>query len=424
MRVHAPRLRRASIAAALLLLTAVAAPRAPAASAEPTPELQKQINEAIDRGQVWLRSQQKPDGSFQPLTVMGQAAYQVGVTALMGLALIAAGEPKKGPVLQKALAYLKETDLKRDGPSGARSTYGTGVLIMFLTEMYRPEEKPEEKAGRYAKAKVKDPCKLPPEIAAWIQELASWLVDVQMQDGWWRYPHTPPSDLSNTQYALLGLRAARDCGAAVQQSAFLRALQRTLDTQQKDGPAHKRIIPATKPGETEYAVGGDKARGWNYQAIDGQFVSGSMTTAAIAVLAIARDACNKPERFSGYSDELDRKVQRSVQDGFAWLDKHFAVDKNPPAGAPAWHYDYLYGLERACVYAGRDKIGRHDWYVEGATYLVSKQQKDGRWTTGVLGAGGEISPSDLADTAWALLFLERATRPTIPIPAPVVTEGG
>jgi hypothetical protein len=416
------RLRASLVAIALALFAAVPA-GAERADAEITPELQKQINEAIDKGQAWLVAQQKPDGSFQPLTVVGTPAYQVGVTALVGLALIAAGEPKKGPVLQKILAYVKEADLKRDGPSGARSTYGTGVLIMFLTEMFRPEEKPEKEPGRYAAKPKKDPCKLPEDVAAWIRELALWLVDVQMQDGWWRYPHTPPSDLSNTQYALLGLRAARDCGIAIQQMPFYKALQRTLEVQQKDGPKVPRIIPATKPGETEYATGNDKARGWNYQAQDGQPITGSMTTAALAVLAIARDACLKPERFSAYSVELDNKVQFSVQDGFAWLDKNFAVDKNPPAGAPAWHYYYLYGLERACAYAGREKIGKHDWYKQGASFLVSKQQKDGRWQTGALGAGGEIGASDLCDTAWAVLFLKRATRPMPPIPVPTVTEG-
>jgi len=148
-----------------------------------------------------------------------------------------------------------------------------------------------------------------------------------------------------------------------------------------------------------------------------------MTTAAIAVLAIANDALVKPERFSGYSEDVERNVRRSVADGFAWIDRNWAVDKNPPAGAPAWHYYYLYGLERACAFTARELIAKHDWYAEGATYLVSKQQADGRWATGVLG-GNEIAPSDLADTAWALLFLKRATRPTVPIQPPVVTEGG
>ena len=150
---------------------------------------------------------------------------------------------------------------------------------------------------------------------------------------------------------------------------------------------------------------------------------GSMTTAGIAALAICNDALLKPERWGGYTDDLERKARRSVQDGFAWLDKNWAVDKNPPAGAPAWHYYYLYGLERACAFAGRDAVGPHDWYVEGAKYLLGQQKADGRWSTGSLGSDGQIGASDLCDTAWALLFLKKATKPTVPMPAPVVTGG-
>jgi hypothetical protein len=308
MRTLRHRLRATSIAALLLLGSAVPATFAPApAGADVTPELQKRINEAIDKGQDWLKAQQRADGSFQPLSIQGNPAYQVGVTALMGLALVAAGEPKKARP-QKALAYVKETDLKRDGPSGARTTYATGVLIMFLTEMYRPDEKPEKEKdkedARYATKPKKDPCKLPPDIAAWIQELALWLVDVQMQDGWWRYPHTPPSDLSNTQYALLGLRAARDCGAAVQQAPFLRAMTRTLEAQQKDGPP-PADHPADEARRDGDAVGGDKALA-RLPGDRRHYVTGSMTTGD-AVLAIAHDAMYEAEWFSA-TPEMERKV--------------------------------------------------------------------------------------------------------------------
>ena len=60
----------------------------------------------------------------------------------------------------------------------------------------------------------------------------------------------------------------------------------------------------------------------------------------------------------------------------------------------------------------------------GARVLVDAQQSDGRWHTGFLGGNGEVGESDLCDTAWALLFLKKATRPVPPIQAPVVTNGG
>ncbi|HVG93892.1 MAG TPA: hypothetical protein VND21_05560 [Planctomycetota bacterium] len=423
MQIHFGRPRARVFATCAVLALSLLSPRPPAAAEDVTEipaDLKKKIDAAIERGTKWLKAQAGSDGTFEPMAVNGKPSYVIGVTSLAGLALLAGDVPKNDPVFQAMLIALREKDGLEAGAS--RTTYNTGTLLMFLTEYYRPARKPKEEDPRYAKKQPKDPCALPKDAAAWVQELASWLVSVQLDDGWWRYPFAPPSDLSNTQYALLGLRAARDCGAIVPASTFQRALERALAKQEPDGPKMRRTIPASgKPGEQAYVVdAGDRARGWAYQD---DLVTGSMTTAGIAALAIGRDMLMKPERWSGYTDELDRKVGRAVQDGFSWLDKHFAVDHNPPRGAPAWHYYYLYGLERACVFGGRTHVGDHDWYIEGAKYLVGSQRPEGLWSTGAIGAR-ELSPSDICDTAWAILFLKRATRPTRPIPAPVITQGG
>ena len=58
----------------------------------------------------------------------------------------------------------------------------------------------------------------------------------------------------------------------------------------------------------------------------------------------------------------------------------------------------------------------------GARYLVGAQQGDGHWSTGAFG-DGTYDASDVVDTAWAILFLARATRP-LPAPLPPVTPGG
>ncbi len=120
------------------------------------------------------------------------------------------------------------------------------------------------------------------------------------------------------------------------------------------------------------------------------------------------------------SREVVTLIGRAVQDGFAWLDKHFSVTQNPGPGAPNWHYYYLYGLERAAVFGGRVLLGKHDWYLTGARYLVGAQHPDGRWHTGTLGTK-EYEASDVLDTAWAILFLKKATRPLEPVKAPVIT---
>jgi hypothetical protein len=404
------------VALAVGLVGAVGATRAERAIAEPTIEQDKQIKKAIEKGGGWLRMQRNADGSYNPLDFDGKPQYELGMTCLCGLALLACGDDPNDAGMKAVYEYVKA---KEAAEAGGRTTYSTSLTLMFVTEYHRPRHRGDAKY-----APKKKPCTLPKDVETWVQDMANWLMSVQLEEGWWRYPQAPPGDLSNTQYALLGLRAARDCGVDVPAKTYLRALENCLAKQEVDGPKIKRISPALKPGEREYASdSGDKARGWNYQGTDGTLVTGAMTTAAIAVLAICRDALKNPTRSPDYADALDRKVARSVQDGFAWVDHHWSVTYNPPRGAPAWHYYYLYGLERACAFAGREHVGKHDWFVEGAMVLTKDQKEDGRWSTAESGLK-EIVPNDLADTAWALLFLNKATRPLEPIRPPVVTSGG
>jgi hypothetical protein len=250
--------------------------------------------------------------------------------------------------------------------------------------------------------------------------MAQWMARQQQETGGWGYPQNR-EDFSNTQYALLGLRAARDCGVPIPPMVWLRTLERALARQEPDGAKVLRTVP--NPGGQAYKIDyGDRARGWSYT--DGSNVmTGSMTTAGIAILAICHDALTQPQRFSAYDKPLENRTTQSIQDGFTWLDANFTVQANPGQNAPPWHFYYLYGLERAAVLAGRDLVGEHDWYIEGARYLVGRQRGDGSWHTGFLG-GTDYEPNDALDTAWAVLFLARATRPAKPILPPVVTPSG
>ena len=64
----------------------------------------------------------------------------------------------------------------------------------------------------------------------------------------------------------------------------------------------------------------------------------------------------------------------------------------------------------------------HDWYREGAEYLIQAQQESGSWP-----GTGENDPNahgetELIRTCFALLFLKRATqKPPIPLAPPVLT---
>ncbi|HZN63502.1 MAG TPA: hypothetical protein VFC90_13950, partial [Planctomycetota bacterium] len=50
---------------------------------------------------------------------------------------------------------------------------------------------------------------------------------------------------------------------------------------------------------------------------------------------------------------------------------------------------------------GVSRLGDHDWYGEGATFLVSNQTSAGYWHTGKY--------VQIFDNCFAILFLKRAT---------------
>ena len=432
-------LRRPLLACLLVGLSLLGAPWAeagpkprPGDPGVPDAELQKAIDAAIEKGAAWLRTQQKSNGLIGGGVQHAKGRfYTIGTTALAGLALLAAGDKQGDKAVDAAMTYCRNLD-QTQGAGGGRTTYDAGTLLMFAVEYYRIPEKAgaQKKKHTTTKKEAGDPCHLPPDVLAWIKDMAMWLVNSQEQTGDWGYPKPRP-DNSNTQYALLGLRAARDCGGIVPGQVFVRVIERLLASQEQDGPKVLRTLGGEKQGERTYVIdAGDKARGWSY--LDSPYqATGSMTTSSISSLAICHhaltlnpDGTPRESPLPIYTSQLQRQVKRAIQDGFAWLDIHFAVDHNPPNNAAAWHYYYLYGLERAAALAERTLIGKHDWYIEGARYLVAKQkpgdvpQGGGRWSTGTL---PEYEPSDVLDTAWAILFLKKATRPAQPIPGPVIT---
>ncbi|MFA5795280.1 MAG: hypothetical protein WC980_09505 [Candidatus Brocadiia bacterium] len=173
-------------------------------------------------------------------------------------------------------------------------------------------------------------------------------------------------DNSNTQYALLGLRACAEADIDIPQEVWADAEKHLLRTQSGDG-------------------------GWCY-TIGSSY--GSMTAGGLGGLAISKYYQNKKLKD-------DPAIKKSVD----WLDKNFTVLENPcMAGAPTtWHYYYIYGLQRAGVLSDTETFGEHNWYQSGARYLLIEQRESGDWN------------NNAQDTAFAMLFLSRATKPLTPI---------
>jgi hypothetical protein len=70
----------------------------------------------------------------------------------------------------------------------------------------------------------------------------------------------------------------------------------------------------------------------------------------------------------------------------------------------------LYGVERACILTGTRRFNDFDWYQEGAKILLETQKESGAWgDNSVRGVFTGRGYGEACDTAFALLFLKRAT---------------
>ncbi len=348
--------------------------------------LRNRVAEAIVRASHWLLKRQDDDGSWSSRQSGG---YALGTTALPTLALLKAGIPAGHPKLEKAFAFMRRQRLER--------TYDVALLMMCLDAKYDGAHDgfAVEEVDRYGQRVVADPCAtaMSKEDLAWMKEGAKFLEDNQTQ-GCWRYPGGG-FDLSNTQYALLGLKAADRCGLTVPSSVWKSALDFLLGFQAADGaPVDVRANEVRGEYRIEWTEKA-QARGFAYTTgMKGSQATGSMTTAGAAGLMICQSMLWKSRKFG--AEERDR-TRKAVRDAVAWMQVNFDVAQNPMSGRQ-WHYYYLYGLERMGIVGHLRFLGKADWYLEGAEHLLREQDDTGSWQRG-----------DVVDTCFALLFLKRSS---------------
>lgn len=317
-------------------------------------EMQPAIDEAIDRGVAWLLLRQHRDGSFES----HQDGYRNGMTALALYTLLKQGVPPTHPAIVNGLDFLR-----RELP---RKTYSAGCQLMLLSalEGHRDED----------------------ELEDWAAEIVDLLVDWEhaRHPGAYSYPDGAP-DLSNTQYAALGLWAASKLGVDAPRDLWQRLVLNAVERHQRD------VVELEWVGEdAETRTGKRKAAGFSYRAGEGHPGTGSMTAAGLCVLGTAREVLGRKlgPRVFGPAQEAERMA-------FEWLAENWTVDRNPNHGGR--HLYYLYGIERVGALYDTDTIGEHLWYRDGAEKLIEMQKEAGSWQNG--------EPT----TCYALLFLSRAT---------------
>ena len=303
------------------------------------------VNHAIARGVEHLRSLQLPDGSYAG----HEAEHPGGVTALVTYTLARSGVRKDDPAIRRAWSALAGIQF--------RTTYSAAVHLLLCEALRDP-------------ARAED-----------ARHSLEFLIESRRQ-GVWAYPKRN-IDNSNTQFALLGLRAARLLGLEVPEAVWLEALEGLSLFRGKDGgyfyaPADGPRSPSPR---TPYA---------------------GMTAAALASLAVLQEAAVDHPRLRAALENDARFVEEAT----LWLERHFDVTRNlyededeEGSWKANFHQAYLWAVERWCGLTDRARIGAHDWYGEGATLLVDTQSRDGSWDE-------EDGPES---TCFALLFLRRAT---------------
>ncbi|MDJ0976331.1 MAG: HEAT repeat domain-containing protein [Planctomycetota bacterium] len=382
-----------------ILLMAIGAGLASPAVADDEPErfddsmysvdFRVRVNDAIRKGVASLRTAQRPDGSFNL-----HGHYPMGGTALATLTLLKCGVKADDPQIVKAFAYMRGLEM--------RATYSVAVLLMALDAKYAADRDPftEKDYDKYGNLVKRDPCArvISKDDKAWMREGVEWMTKHQRHDGVWRYPHSG-YDISNTQFALLGLHAATRCGIAVDRDVWLDALEAILKVQEQTGePVEFRANEVRGRYRFEWT---ERAltRGFRYHA--GHRINGSMTSAGLTCLIICQNRLWRSRAFTG---RLRVASRRGIRDAMAWLQHHFAAGHNP-YGSNEWTWYYLYGLER-CGILGRFRfLGTHDWYREGAEVILQKNAVS--WRN--------------YHACFALLFLKRATPR---MNAPAITPSG
>lgn len=408
-------LRRAParIAAALVVASLLLA--GPAVGAPPAkkgarkverylPSFRLAVKEAIENGVRRLRDLQKDDGRW------GDDAGHVqimGHTALPLLAVLKAGVPHGDPDVQRAFEKLEGMPL--------RKVYSVALYMMAIQAAHQPKlDTLDTEVGTRRSKRVR-----PKEVRAKLSKTEigrikaglDYLLRAQNASGLWHYDVKASDtdsghDLSNTQYALLGLRAVMDAGFKVEVGTWRSALQGLLKHQDAKGPKALLIDHRIVDGYALKSKRRAQMRGFHYNTgrkngplgkstLWSHPVTGSMTTAGIACVAICQEGLWRSRSFRG----AERKKSRdAIRDGLAWMQKNFTVSENPGHPKKAHHLYYVYGLERMGMLTGRRWLGDHDWYKEGADLLLETQDVvRGGW-------GRHVA------TSYGILFLKRATR--------------
>lgn len=321
------------------------------------------VKAGIAKGVKYLSQTQQANGGWEndrddlPKITMANPG---GKTALALLALLNCGVTPKDATVALGMKYLRTISPEK--------TYVCALQILVYAEAGLPEDRQR------------------------MQENVDWLLDARVYKGnefvGWGYQRRPNflSDNSNTQYAVLGLWAAKQAGMKVPDSAFKEIRDYYTKYQSPAGSWSYRI-----PSRVELAIA-QRMSTMTSAGLCGLLIAGMEMNVRREILNLDGTASN-----CGKYDE-----NPPVQKALNWIATNFTpvVD-----GATFYH---LYGIERTGRLSGLRYFGNHDWYREGCQLLVNGQHTDGRWQV----ADGWDNMAEVS-TSFALLFLSKGRTPVL-----------
>lgn len=321
----------------------------------------------IDKGIVFLKSAQQPDGGWQ------LEQDPPGITALALRAVMADPKLADADWVQKGFTKLLAYQ-KPDGGiyESAQGNYNTAVSLTALSTQPARYKTQIEKATAFVRGK-----QWLPANASGQDQIAD---DKNPFFGGWGYATAQRGlgrpDLSNTQIVL---DALADAGVKPTDPAYQAAVKFASHLQNHSET--NKLAWAGNDGGFIYTLNADgtaRSAAGEYAGADGKPMHrsyGSMTYAGL-----------KSFIYAGLSKDDAR-----VKAAWDWITKNWTLDENPgmragnAANAEYGLYYYYHTVARALEIYDQPVITdsqgkKHDWRIELVNKLASLQKPDGSWT--------------------------------------------
>jgi len=234
------------------------------------------VNSAIDKGVSFLVHMQESDGSWRSDYFYFPGDAPGGETALVVAALIHSGLSVEHQAIRRGLAFVRQTQPVKYYEACTR-------LLM------------ENALGAKADQDHIDTC--------------TELILDGAGSGYWNYPEDQ-LDLSNTQYALLGLWLAHQSGAKIKDKVFEKVL---------------KIVAQYQLGDGGWGYFGPLITSGPSIQLEEFKATASMTTAGMATVLFAYDRLAEKK---SQAKKFKKETDGTIAQGMAWLDKHMSYTEN------------------------------------------------------------------------------------------------